>query len=225
MVPGNYFNRMKKITEHDIPRLFIRMESIVQHLPPPMTSLIVRDYGKDPYLILVSCLLSLRARDVITYPVSQELFSYARTPEEMVRLPLSTIAQIIKPIGFYQRKAQILHEVSQELLQRFNGMVPHTQQELLSIKHIGRKTANLVVSCAFDIPAICVDAHVHRIANHLGLVRTTTPEQTEHALERIVPKKFWSRVNYLLVVWGQNVCKPHGKRCSCWQALERLGAQ
>jgi endonuclease-3 len=195
------------------------MEQKVAHLPPPMTTLIVRDYGNDPYLILISCLLSLRSRDAATYAVSKELFEYAKTPQEMIALPLTILEKILRPIGFYQRKSVILKEVSKELLECFDGKVPHTESDLLSIKHIGRKTANLVLSVAFDIPAICVDTHVHRIANHLGLVKTTTPEETESALKKIIPKTWWSKLNYIFVVWGQNICKPQAKKCHCFQAF------
>lgn len=208
-----------KYTQEIIEKLLHTMERKVAHLPPPMTELIIHDYGKDPYLILISCLLSLRSRDPVTYTVSKELFEHARTPQEMVVLPIKTLEKILKPIGFYHRKSRILQEVSKELLERFGGHVPHTESELLSIKHIGRKTANLVLSMAFGIPALCVDTHVHRIANHLGLVHTKTPEETEIALKKIVPKKWWRKLNYIFVVWGQNICKSHTKKCHCFQTL------
>lgn len=214
-----YFYKIMKYTQKQIVTLLKTMERKVAHLPPPMTTLIIRDYGKDPYLILISCLLSLRARDVITYPVSKELFKYARTPQEMLALSLSKLEKIIQPIGFYRHKAMVLKAVSKELLERFNGKVPKTEEELLSIKHVGIKTANLVLSAAFDISAICVDTHVHRIAHHLGLVSTKTPEETESALKKIIPKAWWGRLNYIFVVWGQNICKPNTKQCRCFEAL------
>jgi endonuclease III len=123
------------------------------------------------------------------------------------------------PLGFYKRKAQILHDVSKEIIERFHGKVPSTETELLSIKHVGQKTAHLVLSMAFDIPAICVDTHVHRIANHLGLVETRTPEETEAALKKMIPKKWWSKINDIFVRWGQNVCKSNTKKCRCWQSI------
>lgn len=215
---------MQHFTKKDIPDLFALMARIVDGLPPTMTALIIRDYGKDPYRILISCLLSLRARDVVTYPVAKELFMHAHTPEAMLSLPIATIAQIIKPIGFYRRKAVIIHEVSEEIMQRFGGAVPATEQELLSIKHVGRKTASLVLSCAFATPAICVDTHVYRISHHLGLSHAKTPEKTEEELKHIVPYHLWSAVNELLVVWGQNICKPNTKRCGCWETLARYDA-
>ena len=202
-------------------QLLTAMQAAVGQLPPPMTTLIIRTYGKDPYLILISCLLSLRSRDAVTYPVSVALFEQATTPQAMVALPRHTIEAIIKPIGFYKRKAMILQQVSQELIDRFNGQVPCDEQLLLSINHVGPKTAALVLGCACDIPAICVDTHVHRIANHLGLVHTTAPAATEAALKKIVPRDWWIRLNYLFVVWGQNVCKPRSKECQCKTLLPK----
>ena len=170
----------------------------------PMISTIIEQYGRDPFLILISCLLSLRARDTVTLPVCQQLFAIARTPSELLKIPINKLETIIYPIGFYKRKSNILHNVSKDLIQRFNGIVPSTEKELLSIKGVGRKTANLVLAEAFGIPAICVDVHVHRISNRLGLVHTKTPLETELALQQILPKKYWSEWNKLLVMWGQN---------------------
>lgn len=191
-------------TEHALKIIKVLTKASAK-LPPPMSALIVRDYGKNPFLILISCLLSLRARDTTTYPVCKKLFARARTPQEIVKLSKQELEKIIYSTGFYHRKAQVLHEVSAGLLKRFNGKVPHTEKELLSLPGVGRKTANLVLAEAFDIPAICVDTHVHRLANKLGLVHTKTPEQTENALKKIVPKKYWKDLNRLLVTWGQQV--------------------
>lgn len=189
----------------------------------PMTVLLIEEYGRDPYLILISCLLSLRARDTMTYPVSKKLFMYARTPQEMVKISFDLLETILKPIGFFKRKAQILKEVSHELLNRFDGKVPNTEQELLSIKHVGRKTANLLLGVAFRVPALCVDTHVHRIANHLGLVSTKNPDQSEQALKKIVPKNLWIRLNYAFVKWGQHICTPYKNKCCCWEMLAKYG--
>lgn len=209
-------------SKKDIEKLLNAMEQAVANFPPPMSELIIRAYGKDPYLILISCLLSLRSRDPVTYAVSKELFAHATTPQEMVALPLSELETILKPIGFYHRKAQILHEVSADLIERFKGKVPKHEAELLSIKHVGRKTANLVLSMAFNKPALCVDTHVHRIANHLGLVHTKTPEATEFALKKAVSPAWWGRLNHIFVLWGQNVCKPAAKNCNCKVLLNHL---
>ncbi|MFA5999120.1 MAG: endonuclease III [Candidatus Babeliales bacterium] len=186
--------------------------------PEPMTREIIFLYGKSPYHILISCLLSLQARDVVTLPVSIELFKLAQTPQEMVALSFSQIEQTIKSINYFKTKAKRLHSVSQDLLDRFDGKVPADLFLLRSIKGIGLKTANLVLAEAFDIPAICVDTHVHRLSNHWGMVATKTPEQTEAALKKILPEKYWIEWNYLLVKWGQSICK--SKRCDLEQCRE-----
>lgn len=180
----------------------------------PAVTQIVAEYGSDPFLILISCLLSLRVKDATSLPISRELFTYARTPYELVKVPIKKLEKILYSIGFYRKKARQLRSVSKELIKRFDGCVPNTEEELLSVKGIGLKTANVVLSEAFDIPAIAVDTHVHRIANRLGLVRTKTPEQTEKALKAIVPKRYWKDLNPLFVMWGQNICEPVSPRCS-----------
>jgi len=170
-----------------------------------MASVIVEEYGKDPFLILISCLLSLRTRDVISLPVSQALFAHAKTPQELVKIPIPKLEKIIHATGFYRNKARVLHNVSVALIKNFKGKVPSSLDDLLSLPGVGRKTANLVLAQAFDSPAICVDTHVHRLANQLGMVHTKTPEQTELALQKIVPKKYWIELNRLLVTWGQQI--------------------
>lgn len=196
------------------------MAKQVVDMPPTLSELVIKEYGKDPYLILISCLLSLRSRDPVTYLVVKDLFSRVKTPIQMLKLDINELEKIIYPIGFYKRKSQILKSVSKELIERFNSQVPKTEKELLSIKGIGRKTANLVLNQAFDVPTIIVDTHVHRISNHLGWVKTKTPDQTEEALKKIIPQKLWSQVNNILVKWGQNICKPNIKACECRQLLD-----
>lgn len=189
--------------------------------PEPASVQITQEFGRDPFLILVSCLLSLRAKDTMSVPVSRALFQRVRTPQGLVAMPRIELEQIIHSIGFYHNKAKTLQEVSQELIDRFGGQVPRTEVELLSLKGVGRKTANLVLGEAFGVPAICVDIHVHRISNRLGLVKTKTPEQTEEVLKHVIPQQYWIEVNRLLVMWGQQICVPVAPRCSrC--ALEPL---
>ncbi len=180
----------------------------------PMSVMLAEEFGKDPFVILFSCLLSLRAKDTVTYPVSRSLFSLARTPEELLRIPTSDLEKLFHPLGFYHKKAQVVKDVAKELIKRFHGKVPSTEEQLLSIKGVGRKTANLVLGIAFDKPAICVDTHVHRLANRLGWVSTKTPDQTERALQQMVPKEYWIELNTLLVIWGQNICVPISPFCS-----------
>ena len=179
----------------------------------PAVSQVVSEYGKDPFLVLISCLLSLRAKDTMSLPVSRKLFEIAKTPHELLSVSVAALQRLIYPVGFYRKKAQLLHDVSNDIINRFGGKVPQTLDELLSIKGVGLKTANLVLGEAFGAPAICVDTHVHRISNRLGLVKAKTPEQTEAALKKILPKKYWIEYNKLFVLWGQNVCLYAGPFC------------
>lgn len=190
------------------------LEQATKGMQRTASAQIIARYGKDPYLILISCLLSLRTRDTVSFPASCRLFEYAKTPQEMLKLSISTIEKLIYPVGFYKNKARSLQSVSADLLKRFNGKVPKTQDELLSIKGVGQKTANLVLGQAFGIPAICVDTHVHKVSNRLGLVKTKTPQQTEAALKELLPKSQWISFNDLLVLWGQNICVPVSPKCS-----------
>ena len=180
---------------------------------PPMTQSIIAAYPSDPYPVLISCLLSLRAKDTVTLPVSLTLFSKAQSPEQMLALSISDIESIIRPVNYYRRKALLLHSVSFDLLNRFNGKVPNNLHDLLSIKGVGLKTANLVLAEAFGIPAICVDVHVHRISNRLGIISTTTVEETEKALQVVLPQKYWIVWNRLLVMLGQTVCTSQSPFC------------
>lgn len=180
----------------------------------PAIAQIIDEFGKDPFLILICCLLSLRARDVEVIPVCRALFAIAKTPQQLVAIEPAHLEKMIHSLGFYRSKTATIRAVSLELINRFNGKVPSSEQDLLSIKGIGRKTANAVLGYAFDVPAICVDTHVHRIANRLGWVQTKTPEQTEQRLKRLVPKKFWIKINALFVMWGQNICISSSPICS-----------
>ncbi len=181
---------------------------------PLMTDQIIAEYGRDPFLILISCLLSLRAKDLTTIHVCRALFKKVQTPKQLLALPRAELEKIVYKTGFYKTKARVLQSVSKDLLERFKGKVPETREELLSIKGVGIKTANLVLSAAFDTPAICVDTHVHRISNRLGLVVAKNAEKSEVALQKVLPKKYWSSWNRLLVLWGQNICVPVSPKCS-----------
>lgn len=195
--------------------IIVQLRGLTRTMPEPLSGTLAKKWDHDPFIILISCLLSLRSRDIVTAKVCDVLFSHATTPQALLALPEVTLEKIIHPIGFYKRKAHILRSVSRELITRFNGKVPSTQKELLSIKGIGRKTANLVLGQAFGIPALCVDTHVHRLANNFGLVSTKTPEQTEKALAAIVPQRDWIEFNTILVKWGQNVCTPGSRHKRC----------
>lgn len=195
-------------------RIMAILRTATKGMADPASKTIVETYGRDPYLVLISCLLSLRTKDTVSLPASIRLFALAKTPQEMLALPLPAIEKAIYPCGFYRNKAANLHSISQELLDRFAGKVPDTAQELMSLKGVGLKTANLVLSEGFGIPALCVDVHVHRISNRLGLVKTTTPEETEAELRRILPSELWIDYTRLLVMWGQNLCVPVSPFCS-----------
>ncbi len=190
--------------DHTI-RIIKALKSATKGMPKPAGSIIVEEYGQDPFLILASCLLSLRTRDPVSLAASHRLFQYAKTPAQLLELPTEKIEKLIYPVGFYRRKAVQLKKISQELIDRFKGKVPSTMSDLLPLPGVGRKTANLVLALGFNKPAICVDTHVHRLANLFGLVHTNTPEETEYALEKVVPKKLWNDLNHLMVMWGQNV--------------------
>lgn len=189
-----------------IPFLIEKIQKKVKGMLKPMSFSIIEHFGRDPFLILVSCLLSLRTRDTVTLPVSLTLFKYIRTPQDILDMPLCELEQLIHPVGFYKRKAKQLKEISALILKQHQGHVPDTERELLALPGVGIKTANLVLGMAFGIPSICVDIHVHRISNGLKLVQTKTPEQTEQALKKVLPQKYWIEWNKLLVMWGQNVC-------------------
>lgn len=190
----------------------------------PLVNQIIQEFGHDPYLILISCLLSLRARDATTIHICRALFSVIKTPAELLALPQERLEVIIKKSGYYRVKAAVLRHVSLELMTRFAGKVPHTYEELIAIKGIGPKTANLVLGMAYGVPSICVDTHVHKISNRLGLIKTNTVAETELVLQALLPLEHWIEYNFLLVMWGQNICVPISPKCSqC--PLRELGCQ
>jgi endonuclease-3 len=194
----------------------------------PAITQIVNEFGRDPYLILISCLLSLRTKDTVSLPASRRLFHYARTPQEMLRVPQEKIAELIYPTGFYRQKAKLAHTISADLIERFGSKVPSTEADLLSLKGVGHKTANLVLGEGFGVPAICVDTHVHRISNRLGLVKSNTPWETEQQLKEVLPKKYWVEYNHLMVMWGQNICvpiSPFCSKCAIFDCCERNGVK
>jgi endonuclease III len=175
---------------------------------------VVAHHAETPFTILISCLLSLRTQDKTTDAASRRLFALAKTPERMIRLPVAVIRNSIYPVGFYRTKTRHIKEICEILTERYNGKVPDTFEELLELPGVGRKTANLVVTEGFGKPGICVDTHVHRITNRWGYVRTKTPEETEMALRKKLPQKYWIKINEWLVTYGQNLCKPVSPLCS-----------
>jgi endonuclease-3 len=180
----------------------------------------------DPFRVLIACLLSLRTQDATTRDASERLFRVADTPAAMLRLSPARISRLIFPVGFYRTKARAIRQISRDLIERFGGAVPDEIDALLTLKGVGRKTANLVVTIGFAKPGICVDIHVHRISNRLGFVRTKSPDQTELALRAKLPRRYWIGYNDLLVAFGQNVCRPlspHCSRCPVARWCRRVG--
>jgi endonuclease-3 len=169
---------------------------------------------RSPFHLLVSCVISLRTKDEVTHEASRRLFTLAGSPAELAALDETSIAEAIFPAGFYRTKASQLKKIGFTLDSEHGGAVPADESALLELPGVGRKTANLVLGLGFGIPAICVDTHVHRISNRLGLVSTKTPDATEKALQPVLPEDLWIDINDLLVTFGQNQCHPTSPRCS-----------
>lgn len=197
----------------DIRKIVETLRREVRNLEVPIVTEISRK-RRDPFDVLVSTILSLRTKDQVTREASRRLLAVAGTPAELVALPEEEISKLIFPVGFYRTKARTLRQLGRDLLDKYGGKVPDDLDELLKIKGVGRKTANLVVTLGFGKPGICVDTHVHRVSNRLGYVDTKTPEQTEAALRKKLPKEYWIEYNDLLVTWGQNICRPISPFCS-----------
>ncbi len=172
------------------------------------------DTFNDPYLVLISCILSLRTNDRTTYPATLRMLELAKTPKEMKKVNVNDLAKAIYPVGFYENKAKQIIELSRQIDEELGGKVPDEIEDLIKFNGVGRKTANLVLARGFNKPAICVDVHVHRIFNRIGYVKTKNPEETEFALRKKLPKKYWIDINTLMVTHGQNVCKPQKPKCS-----------
>ena len=175
---------------------------------------VIAEESRDPFQVLISCVLSLRTRDGTTEAASRRLFAIARTPERMARLSVGRLQKAIYPVSFYRTKSRSILSLCRDLVARFGGRVPDTIDELLTLQGVGRKTANLVVTVAYGKPGICVDTHVHRISNRWGYVKTRSPEETEMALRALLPRRHWVTFNDLLVPYGQNLCTPLSPFCS-----------
>jgi len=198
-----------------------RIETIVnilkqelQKFESPAITILARK-KRDPFRVLISTILSLRTKDKTTISASKKLFAVAASPKKILKLNRKEIEKLIYPVGFYHRKAEQILKISEILITDYNGKVPDKINDLLGLPGVGRKTANLVLNEGFGKLAICVDTHVHRISNRLNLVKTSKPEETEFALQKILPKKHWIVLNTLLVTLGQNICTPVSPKCSC----------
>jgi endonuclease III len=194
-----------------------RLIARLRHVQPSWRATALAEVSserRDPFYVLIACILSLRTKDETTGPAAARLFALAEGPEAMGRLTPGQIERAIFPVGFYRTKARVILGICRDLRERFGGAVPDTIDELLTLKGVGRKTANLVVTMGFGKPGICVDVHVHRISNRWGLIRTRSPEESEMALRRRLPRRYWIGYNDLLVAFGQNICQPVSPRCS-----------
>ena len=188
------------------------LEKEYPHWQAAVLDLLAVETG-NPFKILISTILSLRTQDQTTARASVRLYAAADTPEKILRLSADRLEKLIYPVGFYRTKAKQIKQICALLLKNHKGQVPADLDTLLSFPGVGRKTANLVLALAFGQPAICVDTHVHRISNRLGWVKTSTPEETEFALQKVFPVKQWPDINKIIVAFGQTICRPIGPKC------------
>ncbi|MHA1994905.1 MAG: endonuclease III domain-containing protein [Candidatus Hodarchaeales archaeon] len=207
----------------EIDVILTTLEDATSILKDPLVTNISKT-RRDPFKILIATILSLRTKDETTYKASRALFDLAATPEEILELPIEELEKIIYPVGFYRRKAETIRNICQRLLEEYDGNVPSTLKELLSFKGVGRKTANLVVTMGFGKPGICVDVHVARITQRIGIIPIKGEKEgkvvfhdadsVEMMLRKILPNKWWIPINDILVRWGQNICTPTSPKCS-----------
>jgi len=169
--------------------------------------------GENPWKILVSTMLSARTKDSVTANSSRKLFKVADTPQKTAKLTVEKLRELIYPVGFYKVKAENLKKLAQIIVEKYNGQVPETVEELTTLPGIGIKTASLVFIKAFDGYDICVDTHVHRISNMWNLVKTNTPEKTRESLKKVLPRKYWKELNQYIVTLGQTICRPMKHEC------------
>jgi len=202
------------------------MKILGKRYPRSTTTLNTMRGNASPFEILISCLLSLRARDEVTDVISRDLFMVANTPEKIAKLPMAELKKIIFKSGHFNKKAVALKEVSKDLIEKFGSVVPDSYEELISIKHIGPKTANIVLAFAYGKLVLPIDVHCHRIPNRLGWIETRTPEETEKELMKILPKRFWREFNSAFVQFGREICLPVSpwcNKCPVAEFCDRVG--
>lgn len=202
---------MKRADIHEVYRI---LEEVYESMEEPSVTKISKQTKRDPFRVLISCLISLRTKDEVTLEASGRLFARADTPEKMLSLPKEEIAKLIYPAGFYKTKSETVLNICRILCDEYESRVPDSIEELIKFKGVGRKTANLVIVEGYGEPAVCVDTHVHRIFNRLGYVKTKNPDKTEEALRKHLPKEYWVRINEILVAYGKEVCRPISPFCS-----------
>lgn len=192
-----------------------KIVEILKNAKQPQSDFVkLMDSFKDPFIVLIACILSLRTNDRTTYPATLRMLELGKTPADFAKVDVNELSEAIYPVGFYKNKAEQIVELSKVLVEKYDSKVPDTIEELIKFKGVGRKTANLVLSEGFCKPAICVDVHVHRIFNRLGYIKTKTPDESEVELRKKLPQKHWIDINSLLVTHGQNVCKPIKPLCT-----------
>ena len=219
--------RLRPPSAQQVDRVMRTIARAIDGMELPAMEKISEAHRKDPFRILIGTLLSARTQDATTHAASTRLFRAARTPKAMAALTVRQIEKLIYPVGFYRNKARFVKATAAAVVQRFDGRVPATLDELVTLPGVGRKTANLVMILAFHSDAnICVDTHVHRISNRLGWVSTQAPTETERALYAATEQRWWPYINLYLVTWGQNVCRPIRPRCGACalaSACPRIG--
>jgi endonuclease-3 len=201
------------VAQFNFQQVISLLEEYVQECNAPVKELHTLN-NAEPFKVLISTLISLRTKDEVTIAASKRVFQYLKKPSDIDLISEHDLEQMIYPAGFYKTKARKMRLICKRLVTHFDGKVPNTLTELLSFDGIGLKSANLILSEGFNLPAICVDTHVHRISNRLGFLRTKTPEDTEGNLKLKLPQHYWIRYNFLLVAFGQTLCKPISPFCS-----------
>jgi len=193
--------------------IYLELEKQFKNYRTPVVDLI-EIQTNDPFKVLVTTILSARTKDETTAKVIRKLFAKVKTANDLNKYSLDEIEEMIYPIGFFRNKAKSLKKLPIVLKDEFHGIIPETIEDLVKLPGVGRKTANLVRAVAFKKPAICVDVHVHRICNRIGYIKTKTPKETEFALRKKLPEKYWLKINSIIVAFGQNLCHPINPKCN-----------
>ena len=204
---------MKPWTENSLLEMFSILKTAPELAEAPVVFFMSK-VGDGPFKVLISTILILRTKDEVTRPATDRLFDKVKTPQDILCLPLEDIEKLIYPVGFYKTKSKQIHKISEILIKKYNSKVPADLELLLELPGVGRKTANLVMAVAFDQDAICVDIHVHRISNRLGICETKNPEETEFYIREHVSQHVWKEFNRPLVALGQVICRPISPKCS-----------
>src|SRR3989339_446165 len=189
---------------------------------------LIENQTHNPFKILLATILSARTKDEITTKAAKKLFTKVQDTKDLELIDKKELQNLIYPVGFYKTKTKYLKQIPKILKEKFNNIIPNTVEELTKLPGVGRKTANLVVAVAFKKPAICVDTHVHRIMNIWGYVKTKSPLETEMALRKKLPPKYWLTINSTLVAFGQGTCKPvapHCDRCVILRYCPQIGVK